>query len=136
MRKLQPLADVGLGYITLGQSSSTLSGGEAQRVKLAFYLGTESKAQKVFFIFDEPTTGLHFHDVRKLLKALNALVEQGHTVLVVEHNLDVMASADYLIDLGPDAGRDGGKLLYQGGPTGLPEVGESHTGRFLAEKLG
>ncbi len=135
LRKLQPLEDVGLGYVTLGQSSSTLSGGEAQRVKLAFYLGTESTAQKVFFIFDEPTTGLHFHDVRKLLKALNALVEQGHTVLVVEHNLDMMAAADYLIDLGPDAGRRGGKLLYQGAPEGLTSVEESWTGRYLGGKL-
>ena len=135
LRKLQPLADVGLGYVTLGQSSSTLSGGEAQRVKLAFYLGTESTAQKVFFIFDEPTTGLHFHDVRKLLSALNALVEQGHTVLVVEHNLDVMAAGDYLVDLGPEAGRNGGKLLYQGSPEGLPEVAESHTGGYLRGKL-
>ena len=136
LRKLKPLADVGLDYITLGQSSSTLSGGEAQRVKLAFYLGTESSAQHVFFIFDEPTTGLHFHDVRKLLTALNALVDQGHTVLVVEHNLEVMKSADYLIDLGPDAGKNGGHLLYQGEPEGLAAVAESHTGRFLKEKLG
>ena len=135
LRKLQPLADVGLGYITLGQSSSTLSGGEAQRVKLAYYLGLESAAQHIFFLFDEPTTGLHFHDVRKLLDALNALVDKGHTVLVIEHNLDVMKCADYLVDLGPEAGKDGGRILYQGKPEGLVEVGESHTGRYLAEKL-
>ncbi len=135
LRKLKPLEDVGLGYVTLGQSSSTLSGGEAQRVKLAFYLGSESSAQQVFFIFDEPTTGLHFHDVRKLLKALNALVDQGHTVLVVEHNLEVMKAADYLIDLGPDAGKLGGHLLYQGEPEGLSAVAESHTGVYLKGKL-
>ena len=135
LRKLQPLADVGLGYVTLGQPSSTLSGGEAQRVKLAYYLGLEGASQHVFFIFDEPTTGLHFHDVRKLLDALNALVDKGHTVLVVEHNLDVMKCADYLVDLGPEAGKDGGRILYQGKPEGLVEVEESETGRYLAGKL-
>ena len=136
LRKLKPLDDVGLGYVTLGQSSSTLSGGEAQRVKLAFYLAQESASQHVFFIFDEPTTGLHFHDVRKLLTALNSLVDQGHTVLVVEHNLDMIAAADYVIDLGPEAGKHGGRLLYAGEPEGLPAVAESHTGTYLREKLG
>ncbi len=135
LRKLQPLEDVGLGYVTLGQSSSTLSGGEAQRVKLAYYLGMENSSQHIFFIFDEPTTGLHFHDVRKLLTALNSLVEKGHTVLVVEHNLEVMKCADYIIDLGPDAGKDGGKLLFQGDPEDLVSVEVSHTARYLAEKL-
>jgi len=135
LRKLKPLEDVGLGYITLGQSSSTLSGGEAQRVKLAYYLGQENSSQRILFIFDEPTTGLHFHDVRKLLVALNSLVDKGHTVLVVEHNLEVMKCADYIIDLGPEAGINGGQLLYQGQPEGLVKVKKSHTGRYLKEKL-
>lgn len=133
--KLQPLQDVGLGYVKLGQSSSTLSGGEAQRVKLASYLGKESKEENIFFIFDEPTTGLHFHDVQKLLDALNALVEKGHSVLVVEHNLQVIKSADWLIDLGPDGGKKGGNLLYQGTPEGILKVAESYTGQFLTDKL-
>ena len=135
LRKLEPLANVGLGYVQLGQSSSTLSGGEAQRVKLAYYLGMENSAQRIFFIFDEPTTGLHFHDVQKLLVALNNLVDKGHTVLVVEHNLDVMKSADYIIDLGPEAGKHGGQLLYQGKPEGLLDVKESHTATYLREKM-
>ncbi|RMF03157.1 MAG: excinuclease ABC subunit A, partial [Bacteroidetes bacterium] len=134
-KKLQPLYDVGLGYIQLGQSSSTLSGGEAQRVKLAFYLGKENNKEHIFFIFDEPTTGLHFHDIRKLLDALNALVEKGHTVLVVEHNLEVIKSADWIIDLGPEGGDEGGQLVFQGRPEELVKVTESHTGKFLAEKL-
>jgi excinuclease ABC subunit A len=133
--KLQPLADVGLGYVKLGQSSSTLSGGEAQRVKLASFLTKGSTRQPVCFIFDEPTTGLHFHDVNKLLSALNALITAGHTVIVVEHNLDVIKTADWLIDLGPTGGKDGGYLLYQGVPEGLPDVPESFTGRFLKAKL-
>jgi excinuclease ABC subunit A len=135
INKLQPLQDVGLGYVKLGQSSSTLSGGEAQRVKLASYLGKESKEENIFFIFDEPTTGLHFHDVQKLLDALNALVEKGHTVLVVEHNLQVIKSADWLIDLGTDGGKKGGNLLYQGTPEGILAVTESYTGQFLKDKL-
>ncbi len=127
----------GLGYVTLGQSSSTLSGGEAQRVKLAFYLGTESTAQKVFFIFDEPTTGLHFHDVRKLLKALNALVEQGHTVLVVEHNLDMMAAADYLIDSGAGCGAAGREVVVSGRAGGLGGGGGELDGEvFGGEAVG
>jgi excinuclease ABC subunit A len=133
--KLQPLADVGLGYVKLGQSSSTLSGGEAQRVKLASFLTRGSTRQPVCFIFDEPTTGLHFHDVNKLLSALNALIAAGHTVIVVEHNLDVIKTADWLIDLGPTGGKDGGYLLYQGVPEGLPDVPESFTGKFLKAKL-
>lgn len=133
--KLQPLQDVGLGYVKLGQSSSTLSGGEAQRVKLASYLGKDNKEENIFFIFDEPTTGLHFHDVQKLLDALNALVEKGHSVLVVEHNLQVIKSADWLIDLGPDGGKKGGNLLYQGTPEGILKVTESYTGQFLKDKL-
>nr|HQU53690.1 excinuclease ABC subunit A [Saprospiraceae bacterium] len=135
VNKIQPLADVGLGYVKLGQSSSTLSGGEAQRVKLASYLNKDQSNQSILFIFDEPTTGLHFHDINKLLYALNALVENGHTVVVVEHNLEVIKTADWLIDLGPDGGIDGGYLVYQGTPEGILEVPSSHTGRFLREKL-
>ena len=135
VNKIQPLADVGLGYVKLGQSSSTLSGGEAQRVKLASYLNKDQSNQSILFIFDEPTTGLHFHDINKLLYALNALVENGHTVVVVEHNLEVIKTADWLIDLGPDGGIDGGYLVYQGTPEGVLEVPSSHTGRFLREKL-
>ncbi len=133
--KLQPLLDVGLGYVKLGQSSSTLSGGEAQRVKLASFLGRESHTERLFFIFDEPTTGLHFHDVRKLLAALNALVEKGHTVVVVEHNLDVVKCADWVIDLGPEGGEAGGHLVFEGTPEGLVACGKGHTGPFLKTKL-
>jgi len=133
--KLQPLQNVGLGYIRLGQSSSTLSGGEAQRLKLASYLSKGQSQQPVFFIFDEPTTGLHFHDIARLLDAFNQLINNGHTVVVIEHNMDVIKCADWLIDLGPEGGDEGGRLLYQGIPEGLPEVKESHTGRFLKEKL-
>ena len=131
IKRLQPLQDVGLGYVTLGQSSSTLSGGEAQRVKLASFLTKEKKGEHILFIFDEPTTGLHFDDVRVLLTAFNALVENGHTVLIVEHNIDVIRSADYVIDLGPEGGRDGGHLIFQGRPEELAEVKESYTARYL-----
>ncbi len=131
MRKLQPLQDVGLGYVTLGQSSSTLSGGEAQRVKLASFLTKEKKGEHMLFIFDEPTTGLHFDDVRVLLTAFNALVENGHTVLIVEHNIDVIKSADYVIDLGPEGGRDGGHLIFQGRPRELAGLEGSYTGGYL-----
>lgn len=134
-KKMQPLQDVGLGYVTLGQSSSTLSGGEAQRVKLASYLTNTNSKEHIFFIFDEPTTGLHFDDVNTLLKALNALVEQGHTVLVVEHNLDVIKSADYVIDLGPEGGKDGGHLVFQGRPEELAGMKGSYTGEYLAGKV-
>jgi excinuclease ABC subunit A len=130
-RRLQPLQDVGLGYITLGQSSSTLSGGEAQRVKLASFLQAKNSKDHIFFIFDEPTTGLHFHDVAILLTALNALIEQGHTVVVVEHNTDVIKSADYLIDLGPEGGKDGGHILFQGRPEDLKGVKESYTAEYI-----
>lgn len=133
--KLKPLDDVGLGYVKLGQSSSTLSGGEAQRVKLASFLGRERANEHIMFIFDEPTTGLHFHDVGRLLEALNALVEQGHTVLVVEHNLDVIKSADWVIDLGPGGGRHGGKVLFQGLPEELIKDKESVTATYLKEKI-
>ena len=133
--KLKPLYDVGLGYVRLGQSSSTLSGGEAQRVKLASFLTRERADQHILFIFDEPTTGLHFHDIRKLLDAFNALVENGHSVLIVEHNMEIIKSADWIIDLGPEGGKNGGKLLYQGPPEGLPDVKESYTGEYLKEKF-
>ncbi|TXF82964.1 excinuclease ABC subunit A [Neolewinella aurantiaca] len=135
VKKLQPLLDVGLGYITLGQSSSTLSGGEAQRVKLASFLTREKKGEHILFIFDEPTTGLHFHDVAILLTALNALVERGHTVLVVEHNMDVIKSADWVIDLGPEGGRDGGHIVFQGTPEALADSGEGYTAGYLKEVL-
>ncbi len=135
IKKIQPLYNVGLGYVKLGQSSNTLSGGEAQRVKLASYLGKEQSSEKIFFIFDEPTTGLHFHDINRLLDALNALVEKGHTVVIVEHNMEVIKSADWVIDLGPDGGRGGGELLYQGQPEGLTKNKRSHTGKYLKQKL-
>ena len=133
--KIKPLYDVGLGYIKLGQASSTLSGGEAQRVKLASYLGKSSTTEHILFIFDEPTTGLHFHDINKLLEAMQALIEKGHTVLIVEHNMEVIKSADWLIDLGPDGGDKGGELLYQGAPKGLLKVKRSHTAGFLKGKV-
>ncbi len=133
--KLQPLLDVGLGYVKLGQSSSTLSGGEAQRVKLASFLSKDFTGKNIFFIFDEPTTGLHFHDVLKLLDALNALVENGHTVLIVEHNLEVIKSADWLIDLGPTGGMEGGHLLYQGKPEGIVKIKKSFTAQYLKDKF-
>ncbi len=135
IKKLKPLDDVGLGYVKLGQASSTLSGGEAQRVKLASFLVKEGNLDHQLFIFDEPTTGLHFDDINKLLKAFKALIEQGHTVLIVEHNLDVIKSADWLIDLGPDGGVDGGHLVYQGSVQGILNESGSYTGQFLKEKL-
>ena len=130
-QKIKPLHDVGLGYVKLGQSSDTLSGGEAQRVKLASFLGKGKAQGHILFIFDEPTTGLHFHDIRKLLASFNALIEQGHSILVIEHNTDVLKSADWIIDLGPEAGDDGGSLVYAGVPLGLKKVKESYTGKFL-----
>lgn len=135
IKKIKPLADVGLGYIKLGQPSSTLSGGEAQRVKLASFLGREHESGRIVFIFDEPTTGLHFHDIEKLLTALNALVEQGHTVVVIEHNMEVIKSADWVIDLGPEGGDEGGYLVFEGRPEDLVNVKDSYTGFFLKEKL-
>jgi len=135
VQKLKPLDDVGLGYVKLGQASSTLSGGEAQRVKLASYLGKEKTSQHTLFIFDEPTTGLHFDDINKLLIAFQALVEQGNTVLIVEHNMEVIKSADWVIDLGPDGGINGGHLLYQGDPKGLTKIKKSYTGQYLKGKL-
>ena len=132
---LRPLQDVGLGYIKLGQSSSTLSGGENQRVKLAYYLGIE-KHEPTVFIFDEPTTGLHFHDIRRLLDAFNALIMRGHTLIIIEHNLDVIKCADHVIDLGPEGGARGGQLLCCGTPEVVAQCRESYTARFLKEKLG
>lgn len=128
---IQPLQDVGLGYIKLGQSSDTLSGGEAQRVKLASFLGRGKGTGHILFVFDEPTTGLHFHDIKKLLASFNALIEQGHSLIVIEHNTDVIKSADWIIDLGPEAGDAGGTLVYAGVPAGLKKVKESYTGRFM-----
>jgi excinuclease ABC subunit A len=128
---IKPLSEVGLGYVKLGQSSDTLSGGEAQRVKLASFLGKGKAAGKILFIFDEPTTGLHFHDIKKLLASFNALIDQGHSILVVEHNTDVIKSADWVIDLGPEAGDEGGHLVYAGKPEGLKKVKQSHTGKFF-----
>jgi len=130
-KKIQPLSDVGLGYIKLGQSSDTLSGGEAQRVKLASFLGKGKSQGQILFIFDEPTTGLHFHDIKKLLASFNALIEQGHSILVIEHNTDVIKSADWVIDLGPEAGDEGGNLVFAGKPADLKKVKASYTGRFL-----
>lgn len=132
--KLQPLADVGLGYVHLGQPSSTLSGGESQRIKLASFLALE-KTAPTLFIFDEPTTGLHFHDIQKLLKAFQALIEKGHTVLVVEHNMEIIKSADWITDLGPEGGNGGGNLVFAGKPEDLVKSGLGHTGEFLAPYL-
>ena len=130
-RAIQPLSDVGLGYVKLGQSSDTLSGGEAQRVKLASFLGKGRASSKVLFIFDEPTTGLHFNDIKKLLASFNALIEQGHSILVIEHNTDVIRSADWVIDLGPEAGDGGGNLVFAGKPADLARHKESHTAKYL-----
>ena len=135
VRKIQPLQDVGLGYIKLGQSSSTLSGGEAQRVKLASFLGKERVDKSILFIFDEPTTGLHFHDIQKLLSAFEALVENGHTVVVIEHNMEVVKCADWIIDLGPDAGDAGGQLVIEGTPEQVAKCKKSYTGQYLKKKL-
>ena len=135
VQKLQPLQDVGLGYVTLGQSSATLSGGEAQRIKLASFISQGSSKEKVLFIFDEPTTGLHFHDIQKLLTSFNALIDRGHTIVVVEHNLELIKCADHLIDLGPEAGDAGGYLVGQGTPEAIAKLPKSHTGKYLVEKL-
>ena len=135
IERLRPLQEVGLGYIRLGQSSSTLSGGESQRVKLASFLSKESTEGNVMFIFDEPTTGLHFHDINKLLDAFNALIARGHTIVIVEHNMDVIKCADWVVDLGPEAGDRGGRVVFEGTPAQLETCAESYTGQFLKEKL-
>jgi len=135
--KLQPLNDVGLGYVKLGQSSNTLSGGEAQRVKLASFLGkTSEKKENILFIFDEPTTGLHFHDISKLLKAINALIDQGNSVIIIEHNMDIIKTADWIIDLGPEGGDGGGYLCFEGTPEDMALLPDNYTAKFLKEKLG
>jgi len=134
VNRLQPLEDVGLGYIKLGQNSSTLSGGENQRVKLAYFIGQE-KAEPTLFIFDEPTTGLHFHDIKRLLRAMGALIERGHSVIVIEHNMDVIKCADHVIDLGPDGGDRGGKLVFAGTPEELANCKDSITGKYLKAQL-
>ena len=131
IHKIKPLSDVGLGYVKLGQSSDTLSGGEAQRVKLASFLGKGKAQGHILFIFDEPTTGLHFHDIKKLLNSFNALIEQGHSIIVIEHNTDIVRSADWVIDLGPEAGDGGGNLVYAGVPKGIKKIKESYTGKFI-----
>ena len=133
VERLQPLQDVGLGYVRLGQSSSTLSGGESQRVKLASFLAKDSVQRQIMFIFDEPTTGLHFHDINRLLRAFDALIANGHTIVVVEHNMEVIKCADWVIDLGPEAGDKGGQVVFEGTPKELEECKESYTGRFLRE---
>lgn len=134
VRRLQPLKDVGLGYIKLGQSSSTLSGGENQRVKLAYFLAAE-KPQPTMFIFDEPTTGLHFHDINTLMDSFNRLIAQGHTVVIIEHNMDVIKCADYVIDIGPEGGEKGGSIVATGTPEEIVKCPSSYTGQYLAEKL-
>ena len=134
VKLLKPLQDVGLGYIKLGQSSSTLSGGENQRVKLAYYLGMD-KHVPTMFIFDEPTTGLHFHDIKKLLASFDALLKKGHTLVIIEHNLDVVKCADHIIDIGPEGGEKGGNLVACGTPEEIVQCKQSYTGRFLKEKL-
>ncbi len=134
-QKLQPLQDVGLGYVQLGQSSSTLSGGEAQRIKLATFLVKGATKEKALFVFDEPTTGLHFHDIQKLLKSFNALIEKGHSIIVIEHNLDMIKCADWVIDLGPEGGENGGQILAEGTPEDIVKNKKSITGKYLKEKL-
>ncbi|MFZ0490829.1 MAG: excinuclease ABC subunit UvrA [Salegentibacter sp.] len=134
-KKLKPLRDVGLGYVKLGQSSSTLSGGEAQRIKLASFLVKGNTKEKALFIFDEPTTGLHFHDIKKLLKSFNALIAKGHSVIVIEHNMDLVKCADYMIDLGPDGGEKGGNIVAEGTPEEVAKNKKSYTAKYLSEKL-
>ncbi|MEL6539630.1 MAG: excinuclease ABC subunit A, partial [Bacteroidota bacterium] len=134
--KLKPLQEVGLGYVQLGQSSSSLSGGEAQRVKLASYLGKGKSGYRTLFIFDEPTTGLHMHDIHQLLRAINALVDAGNSVVIIEHNMEVIKCADWIVDLGPEGGQGGGEVVFSGTPEDMVEKAlHSHTAQFLREKL-
>jgi excinuclease ABC subunit A len=135
LARLKPLQDVGLGYLHMGQSSSTLSGGEAQRIKLAFFLAKGTNEKPTLFIFDEPTTGLHFHDISKLLISFESLISNGHTVLVIEHNLEVIKSADWVIDLGKEGGEEGGNVIFEGTPEQLGKFKDSYTGNYLKEKL-
>jgi len=134
-QKLKPLEDVGLSYIQLGQSSSTLSGGESQRVKLASFLGKDQAESSILFIFDEPTTGLHFHDIKKLMDSFSSLIEKGHTVIVVEHNMDVVKCADWVIDMGPEGGDEGGRIVFEGRPEELVLMPESYTAAALKGKM-
>jgi excinuclease ABC subunit A len=136
VQKLMPLADVGLGYVKLGQPSSTLSGGEAQRIKLASFLGVgQHSSSTTLFIFDEPTTGLHFHDISKLLQAFNALVKQGHSLIIIEHNAEIIKCADWVIDIGPEGGNTGGRIVFEGVPEDLVKCEASYTGQYLKTKL-
>jgi excinuclease ABC subunit A len=135
IRSIRPLEEVGLGYVRLGQASSTLSGGEAQRVKLASFLGRGKDADHVLFIFDEPTTGLHFHDINKLLTAINALIDEGNSVLIIEHNMEIIKSADWIIDLGPEGGVHGGHLVFAGTPEEMTKNHESYTAHYLRSKM-
>ena len=134
VKRLKPLESVGLGYIKLGQNSSTLSGGENQRVKLAYFIGQE-KADPTLFIFDEPTTGLHFHDIKKLLNSFDQLIKRGHSIIVIEHNMDVIKYADHVIDLGPDGGNKGGQLVCYGTPEEVAACENSITGKYLKKVL-
>jgi len=135
LNKIKPLVDVGLGYVQLGQSSNTLSGGEAQRIKLASFLVKGNNTHKTLFIFDEPTTGLHFADIKKLLKSFNALLDNGNTIIVIEHNMDVIKSADWVIDIGPEGGDNGGQVIFEGTPELLITQDNSYTGKFLKERF-
>ena len=135
IQKIQPLVDVGLGYLKLGQASSTMSGGEAQRIKLASFLAKGNKLGSTLFIFDEPTTGLHFFDIEKLILAFNALINQGHSIVVIEHNTEVLKCADHIIDLGPEGGENGGSLLFTGTPEELVKEKKNETARFLKKAL-
>lgn len=138
INKLRPLQDVGLGYVRLGQSSNSLSGGEAQRVKLASFLGKGNSSRQngdILFIFDEPTTGLHFHDIRKLMDAIHALIEQGNSVLIIEHNVEVIKLADWIIDLGPEGGHEGGQITFAGKPEDMIKLENNYTAQFLKEKF-
>jgi excinuclease ABC subunit A len=135
LSKIMPLAEVGLGYVHLGQSSNTLSGGEAQRIKLASFLIKGNNSHKTLFIFDEPTTGLHFHDIKKLMKSFDALIEQGNTIVVIEHNMDVVKCADWVIDIGLEGGDDGGELIFEGTPEDLILDTKSYTGQYLKERF-
>jgi len=134
VKRLMPLKEVGLGYVKLGQSSSTLSGGESQRVKLAYFLSAEHPDPTIY-VFDEPSTGLHFHDIGILMKAFDALIAKGHTVIIIEHNLEIIQQADHLIDLGPEGGNQGGYLVFEGTPEAITTCKDSYTGRFLAAHL-
>jgi excinuclease ABC subunit A len=136
VNKLAPLQEIGMGYVRLGQSSNSLSGGEAQRIKLAAYLSKGQQQQHTLFIFDEPTTGLHVHDIHKLLKAINALIEQGNSVLVIEHNTEMIKCADWVIDLGPEGGERGGEVVFEGTPEAMVQLENNHTAQYLKEKLG